>query len=524
MNTSFKLACLGAGLLGMQANCPADAKAKVAEKPNVLIFIADDSSFPYASAYGTNWLKTPGFDRVAEEGILFNNGFTPNAKSAPSRACLLTGQYSWQLEDIGNHCAIWPEGRFITVMEHLSANGYLSAYTGKGWGPGRTVPADRPLTGASYHQLKVKAPAKYMSSEDYAGNFEQFLDQKEKGKPWIFWCGTREPHRPYEYEAGKNYGGLNPDDVNDVPAYLPDNNTVRTDFTDYAFEIQYLDSHLVKILDILEDKGELDNTLIIVTADNGMPFPRCKGNQYHTATHLPLAMMWRDGIKNPGRAENDYVSFVDIVPTILKISGVEAGEEMHPSGREMTDIFKDKKNKDRTWISLGQERHDCGRPGNQSYPIRSIIDGEFMYINNMKSYLWPVCNPETGYLNTDGSPTKTEILEFRRNDVDNHYWQLSFGKRPAEELYNIVDDPDCMVNLAELPKYKKMMAQMKKKLYDYLIKTGDPRMGDDGDVFDRYRFHKPENWNFYERYMNGEIKGHITNWCNPSDYEKELLD
>lgn len=495
------------------------------KSPNILVFIADDMSYPHTSSYGCKWINTPGFDEVASEGILFNNAFTPNAKSAPSRACLLTGKYSWQLEDAGNHTTNWPEGKYPTFMEVLSDNGYYAAYTGKGWAPGnpgKINGKDRPLTGIKYDGYMCKVPAKYISNEDYAENFRYFIKNKPKDKPWVFWLGTKEPHRPYEFMAGLKYGA-DPYSVNDVPKYLPDNNVVRTDFTDYAFEIEYLDSHLHKVLDILEDSGELDNTVVIVTADNGMPFPRAKGNQYNSAVHLPLAIMWKNGIINPGRKENSYVSFIDIAPTIYELCGVENYHEF-TSGKEISDIFYKTYDKNRDWIVLGQERHDYGRPKNQGYPIRSIIEDGFLYINNLKPYLWPAGNPETGYLNTDGSPSKTEILNMRRNGVDEHLWDLSFGKRGAEELYNIVDNPDCINNLAENDKYRNIKKNMRSKLYKELQRTNDPRLGDYGDIFDEYPFYKESSKDYYERYISGEIKEYQTNWVNPSDYEDNIIE
>lgn len=519
---NHKVVLTSIGILGL-LSCK-DNKVN-SERPNILIYIADDMSYPHTSSYGCEWINTPGFDKVASEGILFNNAFTPNAKSAPSRACLLTGKYSWQLEDAGNHITNWPEGKYPTFMEILSENGYYAAYTGKGWAPGNPGKIngnDRLLTGVKYNKYICKAPAKYISNEDYAENFKDFIKDKPKDKPWVFWLGTMEPHRPYEFKVGVNHGAV-PDSVNDVPKYLPDNNVVRTDFTDYAFEIEYLDSHLQKVLKTLEDSGELDNTIIIVTADNGMPFPRAKGNQYNSSVHLPLAIMWKKGIKNPGRVENNYVSFIDIAPTIYQLCGIKDFEDF-TSGRDMSDIFTGKYNKKRDWIVLGQERHDYGRPNNQGYPIRSIIDGEFIYINNLKPDLWPACNPETGYLNTDGSPSKTEIINMRRNGVDEHLWNLSFGKRGTDELYNIVDDPDCINNLVGIYKYNSVISGMRNKLYKELKRTNDPRLGENKDVFDSYPFNKKSSENFYERYMNGEIKDYQTGWVNPDDYEKVVFD
>ena len=114
---------------------------------------------------------------------------------------------------------------------------------------------------------------------------------------------------------------------------------------DYAFEVEYYDNLVNRFLDELEKRGELDNTIIIVTSDNGMPFPRSKGNNYEYSNHMPLAVMWKNGIANPGRKVSDYVSFVDFVPTFLEVSdiGVQQSGLIPPAGKSMVDIFKTSK-------------------------------------------------------------------------------------------------------------------------------------------------------------------------------------
>ena len=118
------------------------------------------------------------------------------------------------------------------------------------------------------------------------------------------------------------------------------------------------------------------------------------------------------------------------------------------TGRSFVDILKNRKTDvDREFVMIGKERHDVGRPDDQGYPIRGLIRGDYLYLKNFETNRWPAGNPETGYMNVDASPTKTEILKARRNEKTAHYWQLSFGKRGGEELYNIKNDPNCMVDL-----------------------------------------------------------------------------
>jgi len=130
-----------------------------------------------------------------------------------------------------------------------------------------------------------------------------------------------------------------------------------------------------------------------------------------------------------------------------------------------------------------------------------------------------MCNPETGYLNTDGSPTKTLILDLHRRGLDTFFWQLCFGKKGSEELYNIEEDPYCMNNLITNPECAVRIRDMKIQLYTELAKQRDPRMLGNGDIFDKYPYSQDAHRDFYNRYMRGEIRKFITGWVNPTDFE-----
>jgi N-sulfoglucosamine sulfohydrolase len=509
--------------------------ATAAQKPNILFAISDDQSYPHASAYGCKWVKTPGFDRVADQGILFTNAYTPNAKCSPSRACILTGRNSWQLEEAANHVFFYQD-KFVTCFEALAKNtDYVTGVTGKGLSP-VMLTANRQPTGKRWDKQKLKKRIPAISNIDYAANFEQFLNAKPKGRPFCFWYGATEPHRKYKYKIGIEKGGKKLSDIDRVPSYWPDNEAVRTDMLDYAYEVEHFDSHLVRMLQLLDARGELDNTVVIVTSDNGMPFPRGKGTQYELSNHLPLAIMWPRGIKTPGRKVTDFVSFIDFAPTLLELAGVADPQAagMQPiQGESLSPIFFSKKSgrvmKNRNHVLLGQERHDVGRPNDVGYPIRSIIIEGMLYIHNFKSDRWPYGNPETGYLNCDGGPTKTEVLNLRRSGKDKSYWQHCFGKRGTEELYDLRKDPDCVLNLIKNPEYATRASQMKDRLFEELKNQNDPRMSGNGDIFDQYRYGRSTTSNkpnrdadFYNRYLRGEIN-YTPPWVNATDFEKSPI-
>lgn len=518
---------LSAAILAGCTRSPVDS-----QPPNILFCIWDDAS-AHMSAYGYDWCKTPAFDQIAEMGILFTNAYTPNAKCAPSRSSILTGRNSWQLEEAANHVLNFP-AKFKTFPEVLRDNGYITAKTGKGWGPGDPGMIDgreRMLIGTSFEDNKTQPWAKGMSNEDYAANFDAFLDSVGEDQSWFFWYGAREPHRRYEYGAGQRVAGKKISDIDSVPAFWPDNEIIRNDMLDYALEIEYSDAHLGRMLESLEKKGLLENTIIVMTSDHGMPFPRCKAQEYEYSNHVPMAIMWPKGIKNPGRTVNDMVSFIDFAPTFLELAGIPFEESgMHPSpGKSLTDIFYSENegqvNPERDIILIGKERHDYSRPKNQGFPIRGIVSDDYMYLYNYDISLWPAGNPEIGYLDIDGSPTKTEILRQFRTGENDYYWKLSMGKRQSnEEFFNIGKDAECMYNLADDPDMSELKQSLKTRMEEMLREQKDPRMFGNGDIFNSYGYSNPNGWNYYERFMEGEFTIESTGWVNPGDQEKKMIE
>ncbi len=497
--------------------------------PNILFAIADDWG-RHAGAYGTRWVRTPAFDRVAQDGLLFTRVYTPNAKCAPSRACILTGRNSWQLKEAANHICYFPP-EFKGWGEALAEHGWFVGYTTKGWGPGVAKGADgrnRAMTGRAFNERKARPEASGIGPADYAANFQDFLDAAPAGKPWCFWYGAIEPHRGYEFGSGIKKGGKKLTDIDRVPGYWPDHATVRTDLLDYAFEVDHFDHHLGRMLAELEKRGELDRTLVIVTSDHGMPFPRGKGGAYEDSNHVPFAAMWKAGIAKPGRVIDDYVSFIDLAPTFIELANLPWDQTgLAPSpGRSLTEIFRSEKSgrviPERDHVLIGMERHDIGRPHDAGYPIRGIIKDDVLYLQNFEPTRWPAGNPETGYLNVDASPTKTVILEARRAAGTDVHWDLCFGKRPAEELYDLRTDADCLQNLASDTARGSLRSALQAQMHGELRAQADPRMDGRGHLFDEYPHANAANAGFYERFQKGERPK--TGWVNDSDYEPAPIE
>jgi len=506
------------------------SEAKVPARPNLLFAIADDWG-AHAGAYGTKWVRTPGFDRIAREGVLFTRAYTPVAKCAPSRAIVLTGRHAWQLEEAGNHMSFFP-AKFKSWPEVLMGAGWHMGITGKGWGPGIANDAEgkpRQIAGIPYQKRKQPPPTKGISNNDYAANFADFLDAAPEGKPWCFWYGATEPHRGYEFQSGVKKGGKALSEVDRMPSYWPDDETIRHDLLDYAYEVEHADSHLARMLDELERRGLLETTVVIVTADHGMPFPRGKGYAYPDSNHVPLAIRCPAGMGMRGRIVEDYVSFIDLAPTILEFANIPQEESGMAAitGRSWCPILSsDRTGRIEAWrdfVLVGKERTDVGRPYDWGYPIRGILRDDFLFLRNYEPDRWPAGNPETGYLDTDASPTKTLLLERGRKDRADRFWQLNFGMRPAAELYDLGSDPDAVVNLAASPEHREIAIRLEAEMTARLEEQGDPRMFGQGHLFDEYPVSNGAIRQFYERFTNGELDRSKAGWVEPGDFEPAPL-
>lgn len=222
-----------------------------AKHPNILFAVADDIS--HASAYGYEFVSTPNFDSIAKEGLLFTRAHTPSSKCAPSRAVLLTGRNPWQLEGAANHKPVWPL-KFKSFVEALNDADYFTGFTGKGWNPG-VHPKGRNLTGTEYNDLKIAPTSLKVSPYDYAANFKKFMADKPGEQPFFFWCGAKEPHRGYAFKSGVK-AGKKLAELDFIPSFWPDSETVRHDILDYAVEVEYFDRHLGEILSHLKELGD----------------------------------------------------------------------------------------------------------------------------------------------------------------------------------------------------------------------------------------------------------------------------
>ena len=489
-----------------------------ADRPNILVAISDDQSFPHASAYGYQAISTPAFDRVAKSGVLFTQAFTPAPGCSPMRAAFLTGRNIWQIEHAGTHASSFST-KYEVYQDRLEASGYFVGSTGKAWGPGNWQVSGRPRNpaGPSWGKRKLDPPGG-ISSNDYAANFEDFLKDRPKDKPFSFWYGATEPHRAFKKGIGREHG-LDPDKVV-VPSFLPDTPEIRDDLLDYCFEIQWFDQHLGRMLDALEAAGELDNTLVIVTSDNGMAFPRAKANCYEYGIHMPLAVAWPKHAPG-GRTSDDLVNLIDLTATIYDVAGVEPPSTTPVAGRSIRNVLASEKSgivdPAREAVFSGRERHSSSRFNSLSYPQRCIRTQQYLYIRNFKPERWPAGTPQKlgppyrledgvftgklgpmhgGYHDIDACPSLSFLIDKADDPAFGPFLHLAVDKRPAEELFDIRNDPGCLKNLAGDAQFVDVRKQLGDRLLSYLKATDDARVTapDGGDVWETYPRYSSLRW------------------------------
>jgi uncharacterized sulfatase len=469
-------------------------------RPNILFCISDDQSYAHTGANGDPVVQTPAFDRIAREGLRFTNAFCDAPTCGPSRSAILTGQAIWRLEEAGNIHSTLP-AKFATYTEELQKSGYQLGYTGKAWSPGRLEPGGRSENpaGPAFDREKLKPAYHGIRNTDYAGNFEDFLAKTSDEKPFCFWLGTSEPHRHYEKGSGKR-SGKDPAKVV-VPPIFPDHEIVKNDILDYYVEIEHFDKMVALAIMALEKSGQLDNTLVVVTSDHGMPFPRAKATLYDAGSKVPLAIRWPGGIKNPGRDVSTFVNLSDVAPTFLEAAGLPTPKMM--SARSFIDLFADQKTPERKAAYIAMERHDGCRKGGKGYPCRAIRTSDYLYIHNFEPTRWPsgspdpsVCARSIPYGEIDDSPTKTFMMEHQTEHGTARLAALAFGMRPAEELYDLKNDPAQMKNLAGTTETAAIQKSLRQRLFDHLKKTKDPRV-----------IGGPVNWDYYPYYGKISTKG-----------------
>lgn len=517
-------------LLLMISACPSVLAADSDNRPNIVFAFADDwgrhaSAYAVTDGEGTvnDAVRTPNFDQIASQGVLFNNAFVNAPSCTPCRSSLLSGQYFWRTGRAAIlQGAIW-DSDIPSWPLLLRDSGYHIGYSYKVWSPGspRDAPyggdetryqtAGRAINGFSQFVTKrvndgasVEA-SKQVLLDQVRDNFREFLEQRNGSRPFAFWFGPTNVHRKWIKGSGKALWGIDPDQLQGkMPPFLPDVPDVRQDLADYLGEVQAFDAALGVLLAELKARGELQRTIVVVSGDHGAPgFPHGKCNLYDFGTRVPLAIMG-PGVKG-GRVVDDLVSLPDLAPTFL-----EAGEVTPPSvmtARTLWPVLSSEQQGrvdiERAQVFIGRERHVArARAGHLPYPQRAIRTDRYLLVINFRPDRFPLGDPYR--LDSDDPPTVDEMthdtfctlpdedagptkawLVAHRNDPQWHNLYVhAYGKRPRVELFDLDKDPYQMKNVAHEASYAEVVEGLTQRLMDELKASGDPRLENRGEFFE----------------------------------------
>jgi N-sulfoglucosamine sulfohydrolase len=507
------------------------APAAEKSRPNILFLFADDWG-RYASIYsrvlgpGTlnDVVRTPHFDSIAEQGVLFKKAHVSAPSCTPCRSALLSGQHFWRTgRGAILRGAVWDDS--IPVYPLLLRDaGYHLGKTYKVWSPG--TPADAPYggnahsyqaAGGRFNQFSQNVTklveqgadveaAKQELLDEVRKNFQAFLADQKPGQPFCYWFGPTNVHRTWIQGSGKKLWGIEPDDLKGrMPAFLPDVPEVREDVADYIGEIAAWDASIGLLIEELKKAGQFENTLIAISGDHGAPgFPHGKCNLYDFGTGVALSVTG-PGVKG-GRVVDDFVNLTDLAPTFLEAAGLPVPEVM--TGRSLWPVLKSDKSglvdPARDHVVTGRERHvEVARADYSPYPQRAINTHDYTLIINFRPDRWPLGDPyrlgegeeeptREELVNTtrvthpdeDAGPTKAWMVAARKDPEWARHYEWVYGRRPKYELYDNRSDPNQTRNLAYDPAHAETRAALEERLLAILTETGDPRMVDDGKFFE----------------------------------------
>lgn len=514
-------------LIALAAAIPASA----ADRPNILFCFSDDWG-RYASIYRnpdrpglSDVIETPALDRIGRSGVVFNNAFVSAPSCTPSRASVSSGMPFYRCgsnaflhyQEYGR--AKDPYKSLPGFSELMLKSGYHVMHWGKTTNKsGSRTDETHALPVNHFSHAVSAAPDKEARKKEILSfvrsNFRSFLDKQPEEKPFFYWFGPHNSHRQWARGSGKELWGLDPDRLKGkLPAFLPDVHDVREDIADYLGEALAWDAMVNELIGELTARGELDNTLIIVSGDHGMPgMPRGKCNLHDFGSAVSLLVSWPDHIK-AGRTVDDFVSLMDIAPTILEAAGIAPPE--HMLAESLMNVLTSEKSgivePERDHVIIGRERHvGQAQRDREPYASRAIRTADHLLIRNFKPDRPPMGvvydsgasaeelleNHYLAYPDMDGSPTKV-FLMMHKDDYPKHF-DYAFAPRPEFELYDLKTDPDQVRNLASDPGQAQTLKGLTTRMMTILRDTGDPRVIGDGKAFDRMPFvdpaQTPQKW------------------------------
>lgn len=422
-------------VLAVLLSAAAASEAAAAEKPNIVVLLGDDIDWKDYGCYGNDAIRTPNIDKLAKEGLLFENAFLTTSSCSPTRISVLTGKYPHATGAEDLHMPLPADQKFVST--HLQPQGYFTGHMLKThYGPNGMK---------QFHWYSSKVQ-----------DFPKFLDGAGE-KPFFLWVGFREAHRGYK--PGAVDPPHDPAKVK-VPACLADTPETRADLALYYDEISLMDEYIGQMVAELKRRGQYENTLIVFFGDNGRPFPRCKGTCYDTGIGTPLVVSWPAVVKAGTRREG-LASVIDLAPTFLDAAGVEKPRDMQ--GESLLPVLRDPSVPGRDYVFAERNWHNCDEH------IRTVRTLRYKLIRN--AYLdRPYGNPS----DVSSCPSWQALLQAKEaGKLTAGQRRLFEAPRPEWELYDLAQDPNEFNNLAGDPKYAQVQQELAAALEKWRQETGD---------------------------------------------------
>mgnify|MGYP003835776605 CR=1 FL=1 len=415
------------------------------DRPNLVLFLADDCTYFDIGCYGSTDSKTPNIDKFATEGIRFTNGFQAAPMCSPTRHNLLTGLWPVKTGAYPNH-TIAKEGT-LSIVQQLKPAGYQVALVGKSHvNPESVFPWDlyEPLTKSNDLNFAV---------------IDSFINGcTSKQQPFCLIVTTNQPHTPWNKG---NPDLFNPDELK-LPPYYVDTQETRRLFCKYLAEINYMDGEFGTLLEKLEDHKISDKSVVVYLSEQGNSLPFAKWTCYDAGVHSAYIVRW-PGVVKPGTESDAIVEYVDIVPTFLDMAGVEPSAPL--DGKSIVPVLTGKTEEHKQYtFSLQTTRGIYS--GSEHYGIRSVADKKYRYIVNL--------TPEATFQNTESAGRLFKIWKEKATTDPNARWLTHrYQHRPAIELYDLENDQYCINNLAGKPESKVIIERMDKALREWMEYCSD---------------------------------------------------
>lgn len=416
------------------------------KKPNIIIFIADDVSWDDIGCYGNNDVVTPNIDALAKNGLIFKNAYLTTSSCSPSRNSILTGRYPHNTGAAELHTE--PPVEMISFAELLKDDGYYTLQAGK-FHMGEYAKR-------GFDQVNENKKANGPGGEKL---WVESVKNRPKSKPFFMWFASYDAHRVW---GDNEFSGTHNPDLIKVPEYLVDGDLTRLDLADYYDEITRFDFHIGKVISELKAQGEYENTLIIVMADNGRPFPHSKTRLNDQGIKTPFIIHYPELLKE-NNVVNSLISSIDIAPTLLDIAEIEIKDNFQ--GKSFYNLIKNPNQKFRNYVFAEHNWHDY-----ESYQ-RMVRNDRYLYIVNSRPEF-----PQEGPLDAINSPTYIDLKTAQKNNtITKIQAEIFIQPRQAEELYDLSNDPYQFNNLISSEKIEDEYLLLKNILNNWITETGDSK-------------------------------------------------